>query len=260
MKVYSLFDGSTAPGERRRAGRHGPGGRGRHRPGPGAGRAGRAPQPGRGGGASSSSTTTRRPPGLLQAALGPDGLGCQLKLVRDRVGAQLLLRRQRFDLVLIALDRPDQEAFLRACREHCPESTRFVGIVGLEDEEELARLDALGLDGILHRPARRGRPPGDRRPPARPPGAGRASPDRIPVETRTARAARLSRGDHGTDNTLDAPAGRPATPTSTRSPCSRRRSPGSRPSSGCGMSRDGRGRGDPRRPGRRRGRRGGSRN
>ena len=89
---------------------------------------------------------------LLMATLGPEGLGHQIKPVRDRVGAQLLLRRQRFDLVILALDRPGAESFLPTCREHCGESTRFVGIVGLEDEEELARIDALELDGILHRP------------------------------------------------------------------------------------------------------------
>jgi DNA-binding response OmpR family regulator len=75
-----------------------------------------------------------------------------LKLVRDRIGAQLLLRRQRFDLILIGLDRPDQEPTLSTCRDLCPESTRIVGLVGLTDEEELNRLDTMGLDGILHRP------------------------------------------------------------------------------------------------------------
>jgi CheY-like chemotaxis protein len=89
---------------------------------------------------------------LLQATLGPDGLGHEVKTVRDRVGAQLLLRRQRFDMVILALDMPGAEAFLPACRELCPESTRFVGIAAIEDEDELARLDALELDGILHRP------------------------------------------------------------------------------------------------------------
>lgn len=89
---------------------------------------------------------------ILQATLGPDGLGHEIKPVRDRIGAQLLLRRQRFDLVILALDQPGFEAFLPACRELCHESTRFVGIAGVEDEEELARLDALDLDGILHRP------------------------------------------------------------------------------------------------------------
>ena len=38
-------------------------------------------------------------------------------------------------------------------KEHAPPATRFVGIRRLDDEKELERLDALGLDGILHRPA-----------------------------------------------------------------------------------------------------------
>jgi CheY-like chemotaxis protein len=88
----------------------------------------------------------------IQAALGPDGERCQLKVVRDKVGAQLLLKRNRFDLVMMALDRPDQEPFLRTCKEQMPPSTRFVGIAGIEEEQELARLDELGLDGVLHRP------------------------------------------------------------------------------------------------------------
>jgi CheY-like chemotaxis protein len=89
---------------------------------------------------------------VLQAVLGPDGRGSQLKFVRDKIGAQLLIRRQPFDLVIVALDRPDRETFVRSCKEHCTDSTRFVGIVGLEDEDELARLDAMELDGVLHRP------------------------------------------------------------------------------------------------------------
>ncbi len=89
---------------------------------------------------------------VLQSVLGPDGRGAQLKFVRDKIGAQLLIRRQQFDLVIVALDRPDRESFVRACKEHCTESTRFVGIVGLEDEDELVRLDAMELDGVLHRP------------------------------------------------------------------------------------------------------------
>ncbi|HWE37804.1 MAG TPA: response regulator [Isosphaeraceae bacterium] len=86
----------------------------------------------------------------VQATLGDNGH--QVKAVRDRVGAQLLLRRNRFDLILLALDRPEHDAFFRACKEQVPASTRFVGIAGIEDESELSRLDAMGLDGVLHRP------------------------------------------------------------------------------------------------------------
>ena len=52
-------------------------------------------------------------PRLIQRVLGPEGTNHQLKVVRDRVAAQLLMRRQGFNLVIIALDRPDQEAFFR---------------------------------------------------------------------------------------------------------------------------------------------------
>src|SRR5262249_8911145 len=89
---------------------------------------------------------------ILQAALGPEGLGCGLKVVRDRVGAQLLLRRNPFDLVITAMDRPEQEAFFRSCRPQLPATTQFVAIAGIDGEESLARLDAVGLDGVLHRP------------------------------------------------------------------------------------------------------------
>lgn len=89
---------------------------------------------------------------IVQSALGPQGLGVELKVVRDKVGAQLLMRRGRFDLVLIALDSHEMGPFLKTCREHCPETTRFIGITGMEGEDELARLDDLGLDGVLHRP------------------------------------------------------------------------------------------------------------
>ena len=88
----------------------------------------------------------------VQRILGADGDDYGIKVVRDRVGAQLLLRRQPFDLVMMALDRADQEAFYRTAKESSSSSTRFVGILGLDDESQLARLDAMGLDGILHRP------------------------------------------------------------------------------------------------------------
>jgi DNA-binding response OmpR family regulator len=89
---------------------------------------------------------------LIQDALGPAGKGYQLKVVRDRVAAQLLLRRNKFDLVLMALDRPDQEQFYRFSKGQAPATTRFVGILAIRSEGELVRLDAMGLDGILHRP------------------------------------------------------------------------------------------------------------
>jgi CheY-like chemotaxis protein len=89
---------------------------------------------------------------VVQRGLGPEGTNHQLKLVRDRVAAQLLLRRQAFNLMIMAIDRPEQEAFFRACKQQNAAGTRFIGIATIEDESELSRLDAMGLDGVLHRP------------------------------------------------------------------------------------------------------------
>jgi CheY-like chemotaxis protein len=89
---------------------------------------------------------------LVQAVLGQEGEGFPVKTVRDRVGAQLLLRRQRFDLVMLALDGPEHDAFYRSCKEHAPAPTRFIGILSINEESDLTRLDAMGLDGVLHRP------------------------------------------------------------------------------------------------------------
>jgi CheY-like chemotaxis protein len=90
--------------------------------------------------------------GLIQSVLGPEGEGYPLKHVRDRVAVQLLLRRNPSALVLMAIDRDEHEALYQAMKEHAPPTTRFVGIRHLDDEGELARLDDLGLDGILQRP------------------------------------------------------------------------------------------------------------
>ncbi len=89
---------------------------------------------------------------LIQSVLGPEGLGYQLKHVRDRVAVQLLLRRNPSALVLMAIDHDEQESLYQAMKEHAPRSTRFVGMRCLDEEGELARLDALGLDGLLQRP------------------------------------------------------------------------------------------------------------
>jgi DNA-binding response OmpR family regulator len=85
-------------------------------------------------------------------ALGPDGEGCQVRHVRDRVAAQLLMRRSAFNVVMLPLDGPDHEAFYMAVRQHAPTSTRIVGMLRIDDEGQLERLDALGLDGVVHRP------------------------------------------------------------------------------------------------------------
>ena len=68
------------------------------------------------------------------------------------MAAQLLIRRQVFDLIILALDRPDQEAFFQGLKQQNTGAARFIGIASIEDEVELARLDAMGLDGVLHRP------------------------------------------------------------------------------------------------------------
>jgi CheY-like chemotaxis protein len=89
---------------------------------------------------------------LVQGVLGPDGAGHPLKHVHDRVAVQLLLRRNPSALVILAIDDEEQEALYQAMKEHAPAATRFVGIRRLDDEGEVARLDALGLDGVLQRP------------------------------------------------------------------------------------------------------------
>ena len=89
---------------------------------------------------------------LAQRVLGPEGEGYQLKVVRDRIAAQLLLRRHQYALVLLSLDHKEHEAFFQSVKQQAPASTRFVGIVGIEDESELNRLDEMGLDGVLQRP------------------------------------------------------------------------------------------------------------
>lgn len=88
----------------------------------------------------------------IQRVLGPEGEGCRLHVVREAVAAQLLLRRNRFDLVLIAMDRPEQEALYRTLRDQHGGTARFVAIVGLEDESQVGRLDQMGFDGVLSRP------------------------------------------------------------------------------------------------------------
>ena len=50
------------------------------------------------------------------------------------------------------MDRPEQEALFRSWKQQKTAGTRYVGILNIQEESELARLDALGLDGVLHRP------------------------------------------------------------------------------------------------------------
>jgi CheY-like chemotaxis protein len=89
---------------------------------------------------------------LIRVALGADGANYQLKIVHDRIASQLLLRRQHFQLVILAMDRSEHETFFRACKQQNTNGTRYIGILNIDDENELARLDAMGLDGVVHRP------------------------------------------------------------------------------------------------------------
>ena len=89
---------------------------------------------------------------LVLHVLGPEGEGFQVRHVRDRVAAQLLLRRTPFSLVMLPIDSSEQEAFYHSLKANAAAATRFVGIVRIEEESQLDRLDALGLDGVLHRP------------------------------------------------------------------------------------------------------------
>jgi CheY-like chemotaxis protein len=89
---------------------------------------------------------------LAQRVLGADGEGYQVRHVRDKVAAQLLLRRNSFALVMLPIENADQESVYQSFRQHTPASTRFVGIARIDEESKLDRLDSLGLDGVIQRP------------------------------------------------------------------------------------------------------------
>jgi DNA-binding response OmpR family regulator len=89
---------------------------------------------------------------IIRNMLGPEGRNHQINIVQDRVAAQLLLRRQPFQLVILAMDHPEQEAFFQVCKQNYVNGTRYVGILNIHEESELTRLDAMGLDGVMHRP------------------------------------------------------------------------------------------------------------
>ncbi|MDR3632477.1 MAG: response regulator [Isosphaeraceae bacterium] len=90
---------------------------------------------------------------VVDEALTAERLCTDYKVARDRVGAQLLLRRGRFDIVLMDVDGPEQEKFYGELRAQAPARTRFVGFTKSQEEVDLIRLDTLGLDGIIERPA-----------------------------------------------------------------------------------------------------------
>ncbi len=94
-------------------------------------------------------------PETLQTALhvlGPEGDGYQLRHVRDRVAAQLLLKRNRFTLLILPVDTPDQEAFYHSMKALVGPTTRVVGLARFDEESQIDRLDSLGLDGVIRRP------------------------------------------------------------------------------------------------------------
>ncbi len=88
----------------------------------------------------------------IHHVLGPEGEGCRVQAVRDAVSAQILLRRNRFELVLLSVDRPGQESLIQAVRRQLNGSVQIIGITALAEEDQIRRLDALGIDGILSRP------------------------------------------------------------------------------------------------------------
>ena len=63
-----------------------------------------------------------------------------------------MLRRQKFQIVMLAMDRSEHEALFRACKLQNLNGTRYIGILNIDEESELARLDSMGLDGVIHRP------------------------------------------------------------------------------------------------------------
>jgi CheY-like chemotaxis protein len=93
---------------------------------------------------------------VIQRVLGPEGDGYQLRVARDRVGANLLLRRNKFNVVMMSIDQEEQEHFYKACREQWSCTTRFIGIAKVLEEVDVERLDSMNLDGVLHRPISEG--------------------------------------------------------------------------------------------------------
>ena len=83
---------------------------------------------------------------------GPMGSATRSRTSATASRRQLLLRRTRCGLVILALDRPEHEANYRALRDQAPPAPASSASCNIEEEGELARLDALGLDGVLHRP------------------------------------------------------------------------------------------------------------
>jgi CheY-like chemotaxis protein len=89
---------------------------------------------------------------VIRETLGPQGANYQVKIVHDRIATQLMLRRQKFQIVMLPMDLSEHEAVFRACKQQNTNGTRYIGILNVDEESQLARLDAIGLDGVIHRP------------------------------------------------------------------------------------------------------------
>jgi hypothetical protein len=77
------------------------------------------------------------------------------KVVRDRLGVQLLLRRMHPDALMLAVDTEEQRVLARELRRSNDlKNTRFVGIAGCSGERTPGSdgAETFGLDAILHRP------------------------------------------------------------------------------------------------------------
>ena len=89
---------------------------------------------------------------VVEQALSNEKLCTNYKVVRDRAGVYFLMRKVRFDVILMDIDGPDQEKFYGELRAQAQPKTRFVGFTKSQEEVDLIRLDTLGLDGIIQRP------------------------------------------------------------------------------------------------------------
>lgn len=90
----------------------------------------------------------------VEDAVNSEGARLQLKTATDLAGAQLLLRRANFHFVILPLDRPEHEADYLALRAQSSPGTRFVGLTGVRHEDEIIRLDSMGIDALIERPIR----------------------------------------------------------------------------------------------------------
>ena len=78
----------------------------------------------------------------------------QIREVRDRIAARLLLKRLPFSLIIMPINDSDDESYFHALKAIARPESRFLGIVDSdgEDEYRLAALRDLGIDTIAKRP------------------------------------------------------------------------------------------------------------